>query len=155
MMLFVLLIGGLKSNTTNQSSQISIPQSTTPTVESQSGHKSNSLALTVFANAPDYYPSLSLNMRLDSPTSFATRSSNRVVKTLLPHAEGLRRSPRLSSAPAAVDAGNAGSRKRKLSPAEQNCQRRSTRFSTSSGTGLRHLVKRYLSCNQKKKVNSY
>ncbi|TKY58485.1 DNA (cytosine-5)-methyltransferase CMT2 [Spatholobus suberectus] len=112
-----------------------------PTVESQSDPQSNSSALTVFQNAPDC-ELLPLSTRLPSPTAFSTPPPNDAVRMRLPHAEGPRRSPRLNSAPAAAQGGNAGSRKRKPSSEEgEKPQRRSSRFSTSSGTESRHLVK--------------
>ncbi|XP_020227440.1 DNA (cytosine-5)-methyltransferase CMT2 isoform X2 [Cajanus cajan] len=93
----------------------------TPNDESQSDPQLNSPALTVLPNAPDCRP-LTLCLRNDA------------VDMRLPHAEPLRRSPRLSSAPAAAGSANAGSgkgkRKRKLSPEERQSLRSSSRFST-------------------------
>lgn len=103
----------------------------------QQQQKSNSLAVTVFRNAPDYYscdPLIPLSTCLPASGTCAARMR------LLPHADqglSLRRSPRFNSAPAAVDGGNAGSRKRKRSPEtaataaeEETSRRRSPRFST-------------------------
>ncbi|KAK7360619.1 hypothetical protein VNO77_02626 [Canavalia gladiata] len=118
---------------------------TTPTGKSESESESEStvLSLTVLQNAPDYQP-LPLNMHFPAPIRSTTPFRNDAVKmqplrlVRQPHAECLRRSPRLSSA---NGGGNAGSRKRKLLLSEEVRLTRSPRLSTGAETGSRHLVK--------------
>ncbi|KAL5172715.1 DNA (cytosine-5)-methyltransferase CMT2 [Glycine soja] len=129
------------NNNTHKHNVMKSPQHKNKTPKSRSDpqqqQKSNSLAVTVFRNAPDYYscdPLIPLSTCLPASGTCAARMR------LLPHADqglSLRRSPRFNSAPAAVDGGNAGSRKRKRSPEtaataaeEETSRRRSPRFST-------------------------
>jgi len=109
----------------------------TSTVDSQSDPQSNSLSPTLSPNAPDCDPFLPPIECLPSPPS-----SDAVKMPLPPHAESLRRSTRQHSEPTVVEDANAGFRKRKL-PVEKEGGplRRSPRFSASSGSGSRHLVK--------------
>ncbi|CAJ1942125.1 unnamed protein product [Sphenostylis stenocarpa] len=105
----------------------------TSRVDSQSDPQSDSLALTLSANATDLDPTLPLLTYLPAPYD---------AVQMQPHAEDFRRSPSLLSPPATVEGVNAGSRKRKLRlEKEGSSLRRSPRLSAGSGTGSRDLIK--------------
>ncbi|XP_022638588.1 DNA (cytosine-5)-methyltransferase CMT2 isoform X3 [Vigna radiata var. radiata] len=111
----------------------------TSAVDSQSDPQSNSLSPTLSPNAPDCGPILPPTQCLPSPPP-----SDAVEMPPPAHAESLHYSTSQQPEPTVVEDANAGFRKRKL-PAEKegNSLRRSPRFSSGSGSGSRHLVKRH------------
>ncbi|XP_027346468.1 DNA (cytosine-5)-methyltransferase CMT2 [Abrus precatorius] len=96
--------------------------------KSKSKPKPKPLALTLYKNAFNSQP-LPLNMHFPAPRRSTTTLPNRAVKMRppkrlrMPHAEDLRRSPRLNSALATVGSGNAGSREREKArtPSSTSC----------------------------------